>query len=218
MRFHLTTIRADVPHDYWINRARRDEVPNFLLLWQVAALCVSTDVGEDYKLLEVAQARLSSWIAGGLAVCQISNEGKPVIDAQAVLNMRSYFETTGLWSEGVQRWCGVWQAESALVPLLGVRPVATVFPEVAPSKQLLTRPQIEAQLGAPLDSEDRQVTWKTAWEKILKYFHAEGINKKHGRYEIAVVRQALAEIGYSPKKSDKGAELRVFINRIGRKP
>jgi len=219
MRFHLTTIRADVPFDYWINRARRDEVQKLLLRWQVAALCVSTDAGEDYKLFDAAEAKLSSWIAGDLITCQISSDGKQVIDSRAVLEMRGYFETAGLWSEGVQRWCGVWQGAAVLDQhagvetsllrrlsvLLGVQPAVPAIPEAAPREGQLTRGEVQKKLGHAFTSERYPVKWETVWEKIVPYLRGNGVIQAHGKYQIRDVMQAIEHFGYYTSLAESGS-------------
>jgi hypothetical protein len=194
---------AIVPRDYWINRVRRGEVPTQLLIPGIAGLCVATDEGDDFAAIRRAERLICSWLAGGVLRTEINAVGKQAIGVSDVLAAKCNFESAGLWSEALQRWCGVWGIATA--------------PDVT-NEAYKGRSEIQAELGTVRGKDGNTRQWTGAWEDIRKWMINEGRGVGVGKNQmlLSVVIEAIAALGMTTNRAEPLSPNVVTVN-MGRK-
>ena len=130
----------------------------------MAYLLISSDEGDDYDKHSKTEALLTSWLAGGLL--KLDDQGR--YTPEAVLVLQTRLEQGGLWSEGVQRWCGVWGQQAA--------------PAVEADRQLSST-ALKAELigaGSILDKAGNPLQWRNVLENSKLVLAAKVPNTEAG--------------------------------------
>ena len=80
-------------------------MPPLLTLQEAAALCASSDTGDDHELSRKVAVLLYSLKAGGLLVT-VMQDGREFVDAASIRAVTDRLISAGIFGEGMRLWSG----------------------------------------------------------------------------------------------------------------
>ena len=177
-------VAASNPSNFYINRARRGELDKALKPFDLAYVLISSDEGDDYAKQDKALTLLTSWIAGDL----LKRDDQGMLTIGAVLAVQERCSAAGLWSEAVQRWCGVWGQQVVLA---------------ADDDRELNSSALKSELigcGTIRKANGKPIKWNSVLENDLIVKAAKVADRKSGGqsvWRVDAFKRALTENSYT---------------------
>ncbi len=176
------------PRDFYINRARRGELPDLLNFDQAGLLCVAADTGDDSDRGRLATQLLWSLEAGGL-LASTELEGKRVISPDALRGVAHHLLTAGFWSEAAALWSGV---------------TADCAGETSPAEKPLKAQQLKLALiganGAIKNPKGNDISWKEFLRLPGLESAKRGKSGKFWLWSLREVKEFCDSTGYKIEK------------------